>query len=116
MRDYKKLNIWQKAYNLGLTIYIATKNFPKEEVYGLTSQLRRAGISVASNIAEGSRRSTEKDFRSFLHIAYRSTAELEVQLMYAKDLGYIDNETCKSLIEETLQISKMLNSLILKLS
>ena len=66
MRDYKKLNVWAKLYSFGLSIYAMTKLFPKEELYGLTSQMRRASLSISLNIAEGSRRSTEKDFRSFL--------------------------------------------------
>lgn len=116
MRDYKKLNVWTKSYTFGIQLYKVTKSFPKEEVYGLTSQLRRAALSIPSNIAEGSRRSTEKDFRSFLHIAYGSGAELEVQIMFAKDLNYISPDTCISLLNELEEIMKMLNALIQKLS
>lgn len=116
MRDYKKLDVWQRSYKLGLTIYSVTKTFPREEMYGLTSQLRRASISIPLNIAEGSRRSTDKDYKSFLHNAYGSNAEVEVQIMYAKDLGYISNETCIYLLEEISQISRMLNSFIKTLS
>lgn len=116
MRDYKKLEVWQKSYRLGLTIYLITKTFPKEEIYGLTSQVRRASISIPLNIAEGSRRSTDKDFKSFLHIAYGSCAEIEVQIMYAKDFNYINDETCTSLLEEISQVSRMLNSFIKILS
>jgi four helix bundle protein len=115
MRDYKKLNVWEKSYAFGINIYTITKKFPKEEIYGLTSQLRRASLSIPSNIAEGSRRSTEKDFRSFLHIAYGSGAEMEVQIMFAKDLGYISPEVCTSLLSELSEIMRMLNSLIQKL-
>lgn len=116
MRDYKKLEVWQKSYQLGLTIYTITKNFPKEELYGITSQMRRSSISIPLNIAEGSRRSTDKDYKSFIHIAYGSCAELEVQIMYAQDLGYIDTETYSRFLEEISQISKMLNSFIKTLS
>lgn len=116
MRDYKKLNVWAKSYSFGIHLYTVTKIFPKEEIYGLTSQLRRAALSIPSNIAEGSRRSTEKDFRSFLHIAYGSGAELEVQIMFAKDLNYITSETCTELLLEISEIMKMLNALIQKLS
>lgn len=116
MRDYKKLIVWNKSYALGINIYSATKTFPKEEIYGLTSQLRRSAISIPSNIAEGSRRSTEKDYKSFLHIAYGSGAELEVQILFSKDLGYISNETCKKLLNDLSEVMKMLNALILKLS
>ena len=116
MRDYKKLNIWEKSYKLGLSIYTVTQSFPKEEVYGLTSQLRRCAISVPSNIAEGSRRSTEKDFKSFLHIAYGSLAEIEVQIMYATDLEYISKKDSETLLQEISEISKMVNAFIAKLS
>jgi four helix bundle protein len=105
MRDYKKFEVWQKSYKLGFTIYEVTKQFPREELYGLTSQVRRACISIPLNIAEGSRRSTDKDFKSFLHIAYGSCAELEVQIMYAKDFGYIDEKTVLSTLEEISHIS-----------
>ena len=110
------MTVWGKSYTFGIHIYSVTKNFPKEEIYGLTSQLRRAAISIPSNIAEGSRRSTEKDFRSFLHIAYGSGAELEVQILFAKDLGYIDTQTYYSLLLELSEIMKMLNAFIYKLS
>jgi four helix bundle protein len=116
MRDYKKLEVWDKAYNLGLTIYSVTKKFPKEEMYGLTSQMRRSSLSIPLNIAEGSRKSTDKDFKSFLHIAYGSCAELEVQIMYARDFEYISKATSISLLESTSQISRMLNSFIKTLS
>jgi four helix bundle protein len=116
MRDYKKLTVWEKSYNFGIHLYTVTKTFPKEEVYGLTSQIRRAALSIPSNIAEGSRRSTEKDFRSFLYIAYGSGAELEVQILFSKDLGYIAKETCDSLLVELSEIMRMLNALIQKLS
>mgnify|MGYP003450571294 CR=1 FL=1 len=116
MRDYKKLEVWHKSYILGINIYSITKTFPKEEVYGLTSQMRRASISIPSNIAEGSRKSTDKDFKSFLHIAYGSCAELEVQVMYAKDFNYISQEVSSSLLEKISQVSRMLNSFIKTLS
>jgi four helix bundle protein len=116
MRDYKKLEVWHKSYILGINIYSITKTFPKEEVYGLTSQMRQASISIPSNIAEGSRKSTDKDFKSFLHIAYGSCAELEVQVMYAKDFNYISQEVSSSLLEKISQVSRMLNSFIKTLS
>lgn len=116
MSDYKKLTVWQKSYTFGIQVYKITNIFPKEEAYGLTSQIRRSAISIPSNIAEGSRRSTGKDFRSFLHIAYGSGAELEVQIMFAKDLGYISTEICTELLSELSEIMRMLNTLIQKLS
>lgn len=116
MRDYKKLKVWEKSYALSLTIYAITKNFPKEELYGLTSQAKRSVMSIPLNIAEGSRRSTEKDFRSFLYIAYGSGAELEVQILFMKDLGYILPEVAEELLKELTEIMKMLNALIQKVS
>ena len=116
MRDYKKLEVWNKAYILGITVYSITKTFPKEEIYGLTSQMRRASLSIPLNIAEGSRKSTDKDYKSFIHIAYGSCAELEVQVMYAKDFNYISPETATSLLNSISQISRMLNSFIKTLS
>ncbi len=116
MRDYKKMTVWQKSYALGIEVYTTTKTFPKEESYGLTSQLRRAAISVPSNIAEGSRRSTEKDFRSFLFTAFGSGAELEVQILFAKDLGYISEKEAARILTELEEIMKMLNSFIQTLS
>lgn len=116
MRDYKKMTVWEKSYTFGLLVYSATKPFPKEEIYGLTSQLRRAAISIPSNIAEGSRRSTEKDFKSFLYIAYGSGAELEVQILFARDLGYLSQESSESLLLKLSEIMRMLNAFIQKLS
>ena len=116
MRDYKKLTVWEKSYVLGMHVYALTKSFPKEETYGLTSQIRRSAVSIASNIAEGSRRSTDKDFKSFLHIAYGSGAELEVQISFAKDLGYAPNEVCIKTLSELDEVMRMLNALIKKLS
>ncbi len=112
MRDYKKIIVWEKSYKFGIQIYSVTKLFPKEEIYVLTSQLRRASVSIPSNIAEGSRKSTQKDFRSFLYNAYGSGAEIEVQIMFARDLGYISTEESNLLLSELSEIMKMLNALI----
>ncbi len=83
---YKKLIVWQKSIDLVVAIYALTKEFPKEELFGLTSQMRRASVSVPSNIAEGSGRHTKRDFHHFLSIAYGSVMELETQLIIAKKL------------------------------
>ncbi|MEN9552404.1 MAG: hypothetical protein RI935_781 [Candidatus Parcubacteria bacterium] len=116
MKDYKKLQVWQKSYSLGMSIYTLSKEFPKEEIYGLTSQIRRSCLSIPCNLAEGSRKSTDEDFRSFVHIAYGSCAEVEVQLMYAKEFGYIKVAGFIKPSEEISQISRMLNGLITTLS
>ena len=102
MQDYKKLKVWAKAHSLALSIYQASSGFPKEELYGLTSQIRRACISIPSNIAEGC--SKEKaDFVRFLQIALGSTHELEYQIILAKDLSFLnshDYDIVNSLINE----------------
>lgn len=112
-RDYRNYLVWKKAYELGLLVYKFSKDFPNEEKYGLTSQLRRAGISVSLNIAEGCGRGSNEDFKRFLHIALGSLKETGCLLNFAKDLGFIDSvELPLSLCNE---VERMLNSLILKL-
>jgi four helix bundle protein len=90
VQGYKELIVWQKAMTLVQEVYRITNSFPKEEVFGLTSQIRRAAVSIPSNIAEGRSRRTRKDFGQFLAIAYGSAAELETQLLIAKSLNYGD--------------------------
>ncbi len=112
MRDFKELRVWQHAHELVLNVYKVTNNFPKTEVYSLTSQIRRAATSIPSNIAEGSHRSTDLDFKRFLYIAIASAGELEYQLILAKDLNYLSEENFKKLTEELLPVKRMLNSFI----
>ncbi|MCA9387324.1 four helix bundle protein [Candidatus Dojkabacteria bacterium] len=109
---FKDLIIWKRSIRFVKIIYEVTKSFPKEEIYGLTSQLRRASISIPSNIAEGSRRGSQKEFRNFLRIAFASGAEMETQLEIAAVLGYIDNAKYKDILHEIIEIQKMLNSFI----
>ncbi len=104
MRDYKKLDVWRIAVDLNKLIYDVTQSFPKDEVYGLTSQIRRASVSISSNIAEGCGRRTSKDFVQFLHNTSGSLKEVGSQLVLAKDLKYISDDN----------FDKM-NSLIIKL-
>jgi len=110
--DFKDLLVWQKSIKFAKLIYMLTEAFPSKEVFGLTVQLRRAAISVSSNIAEGQARHSNADFKHFLHIARGSSAEIESQLILAVELGYITKaqqlEACESLHE----IQKMLNGLI----
>ena len=116
MSGYKDLNVWRQSYSLVLVIYRISKTFPKDEVYGLTSQMRRSSVSIPSNISEGSKRSSKKDFCQSLRIAQGSGAELETQLLLTKDLNYIsDKEYTEAtiLLEATM---KMLTGLINKLS
>ncbi len=112
IKTYKDLIVWQKSIELVIKIYELTALFPKEEIYGLTSQIRRAAISIPSNIAEGKMRGSEKDYRRFLLIAFGSGAELETQIEIAKKLPLIKNlnyNIVDLLLEE---IMKILNVLI----
>lgn len=114
IHGYKDLVVWQKAVKLIVEIYVLTENFPKEEIYGLTSQMRRASVSIASNIAEGRMRGTKKDFTQFLRIAFGSGAELETQIIVAKQLPNtkgLKYNGVDSLLEEVM---KMLNVMIRK--
>ena len=112
---YKDLNTWQKAIDLTAEIYRLTKNLPKDELYGLTNQMRRAAVSIPSNIAEGNARFSTKEYLRFLSIARGSIAEVETQLLICVRLEYLsqqDIETALSLLNET---GRMLNSMIKKL-
>lgn len=112
LKNYKDLKVWQKSYQLCLEIYKVTKEFPKEERYGLTSQIRRAAVSVPSNIAEGYGRKTTPEYIQFLYVAYGSTCELETQIFLSGDLGYIETEKLEKLQEEIGEVERMLKALI----
>jgi four helix bundle protein len=112
METHKNLLVWQKSISFVTAIYELTRTFPKEEIYCLISQLRRAAISIPSNIAEGSARKNTKEFIQFLHVSLGSAAELETQLIISVNLGYIDNQTSISLQNELEEIFKMLSGLI----
>jgi four helix bundle protein len=105
MKDFRQLQVWEKSHQLALAIYKATKEFPKEELYGLTSQIRRASMSIPTNIAEGCGRGTDPDFARFLQIAMGSASETEYQLLLARDLDLLQND-----VEE---VKRMLASLII---
>jgi four helix bundle protein len=110
-KGYQDLEVWQKAMSLVVMCYKVTKNFPKSEAYGLTSQLQRAAVSIPANIAEGRERKYSNEFIKHLSIAYSSLAELETHLQIAQRLGYISSEKTKSLMEITAEIGRMLNGL-----
>jgi len=112
LKNYKELKVWQRSYQLCLEIYRITKEFPKEERYGLTSQTRRAAVSVPSNIAEGYGRKTTLEYIQALYIAYGSNCELETQILLSGDLGYINEEGIKKLQEEISEVERMLKALI----
>lgn len=107
MQDYKSLKVWQKAHSLVLEIYFLTSQYPKEELYGLTSQIRRAAISIAANIAEGSSRKSKKDFTRFLEIGFGSAKEVEYELLLSKDLNYIQLESFTKIQHQIEEIKKM---------
>jgi four helix bundle protein len=115
MQDFKKLVIWQKAHLLAVAVYQATAKFPREEIYGLTSQIRRASVSIPSNIAEGCGREGNAEFNRFLQIASGSTRELEYQLLLAHELTYLEDQNYESLDIQVSEIRKMLITLIKKL-
>ena len=115
MKDFRKLIVWEKAHQLTLKIYKVTEEFPREELYGLTSQIRRACVSIPTNIAEGCVRSSDADFSRFLYIALGSTSELEYLMLLSMDLKIIKNELHIELNNEINEIKKMLISMIQKL-
>jgi len=115
MKDFRKLNVWEKAHQLTLKIYKVTEKYPREELYGLISQIRRAGVSIPTNIAEGAVRSSDADFARFLYIALGSTSELEYLILLSQDLKFIKRELYTELNNEINEIKKMLISLIQKL-
>ena len=112
MGSYKELIVWQKSFQLTLQIYQVTLLFPKEEIYTLTSQIRRSSLSIPSNIAEGHSRKTTKEYLSFLRIAFSSAAELETQLLLAHKLRYISEVRFKEINNLLTEILKLLNSII----
>jgi len=108
VRSHRRLEVWKKSILLTKEIYKATAAFPKSEEYGLTSQLRRASVSVPSNLAEGAARRGNKEFKQFLNIAQGSLSELDTQLELAHMLGYLELQTHQNLTQEVTSISKML--------
>jgi four helix bundle protein len=109
VRDFRKIQVWERAHHFALQIYKVTASFPKDELYGLTSQMRRAAVSIPSNIAEGCGRDSQVELARFVHIAGGSASELEYQLILAHDLGYIGNENYPELNSEINEIKRMLN-------
>ena len=110
MRDFQQLEFWQRSHKLTLQVYHLTRSFPKEEIYGLISQMRRSASSVSTNIAEGCGRNSSAELKRFLVIAAGSTSELQYQFILSKDLGYITQSIFKELFDEISQIRKMIYS------
>ena len=112
MKSYKDLVMWQKAMDLVVSVYRMTASFPKEEQYGLISQMRRCAVSIPSNIAEGRGRGSRKEFLRFVYIAYASGSELETQIEIAKRLKFVDDDGVNPLLGSLTEVMKMLNSSI----
>ena len=112
LKNYKELKVWQKSYRLCLDIYKITKEFPKEERYTLTPQIRRAVLSIPCNIAERYGRKTTPEYIQYLYIAYGSHCELETQILLCGDLGYIEGEKLKILQKGIGEVERMLKALI----
>jgi four helix bundle protein len=115
MKDFKTLAVWEKAHLLTVTVYRATAGFPKEELYGLTSQIRRAASSIPANIAEGCGRGSDADFGRFLQIAMGSSTELEYHLLLSKDLNLLNSSDHLTLHSKIEEVKKMLAAFIKKL-
>ena len=111
VKSYRDLEVWQKSMDIVFECYQITKEFPKSELCGLTSQLKRAAVSVPANIAEGQARQHTKEFLQHLSIAYGSLAELETHIQIAEPLKYLDTGQCRQLINKTSTIGRMLNGL-----
>jgi len=111
IESYKNLIVWQKSIDLVVTIYKLTDQLPKSELYGLTSQMRKCAVSIPSNIAEGSRRGSRKDFRNFLLIAYGSGSELETQIEITKRLSFSKDSNCNKADSLLNEIMRMLNKM-----
>ncbi len=115
MKDFRKLKVWEKGHKITLEIYKTTKNFPKEEIYGLTGQIRRASVSIPANLSEGCGRGSDAEVSRFTQIAMGSACELEYHLLLSKDLDLIKLEIYESINNDIVEIKKMLSSLINKL-
>jgi four helix bundle protein len=112
LRNYRDLEVWEKAHKLTLQLYEKSRAFPREEFYGLTSQLRRSAMSVGANLAEGCGRQTTPELARFVRIAMGSASELDYHLLLARDFGYLQSDDHQGLSQELTRIRKMLASLL----
>ena len=115
MKEFRELKVWQRSHALTLVVYRLTKTFPKDELFGLTSQIRRASASIPSNIAEGCGRDGDAELKRFLTIALGSACELDYHILLATELGYIEADDATALTPEILEIRQMLGAFIQKL-
>jgi len=109
---FRSLTTWQKAYDLALEVYRITEKFPKQEQYGLSSQFRRAAISISANIAEGYERQHRKEYLQFLMVAKGSLGEVETYILFSKDLGYLSAEQYKQIDDKRQEVGRLLRGLI----
>jgi len=116
IKSFRDLEIWKRGINLVETTYRTTQSFPKQELYGLTNQLRRAAVSIPSNISEGFSRESKKEYKQFLYFSLGSCSELITQIIIALRLNYVENRVAEDIIDETEQISKMTMNLIKKIT
>jgi four helix bundle protein len=112
MRNYRDLQVWSKAYGLSLELYRLSRTFPREEIYGITSQLRRAAVSIGANLAEGCGRRTNAEMARFVRIAMGSASELDHHLLLCKDLGFLRDEDYKRTSRNLIEVRKMLKGLL----
>jgi len=115
VQNFRNLKVWQKAHTLTLDVYKTSKSFSREEMYGLTSQVRRASVSIAANIAEGACRNGDVDFARFLQMAAGSASEVEYHLLLASDLEFLETVDYKRLSDEVVEVKRMLATLMHKL-
>lgn len=115
MRNFKQLKIWQKGFELAINSFKLTASFPKEEKYGISSQITRAAVSIPSNIAEGSSRSSTKEYSRFIEISLGSTFELETQLLIAQAVNYGNKDLTNTMLKDIDEEQKMLTSFMSKL-
>ena len=111
VKSYRDLEVWQKAMDLVVDCYQITKRFPKSEIYGMTSQMQRAAVSIPTNIAEGRERQYTREFLQYLSVAYGSLAELETLVQIAENLNYLDVNQLKQILDKTAEVGRMLNGL-----
>jgi four helix bundle protein len=112
IRSFRDLDAWKEGHRLVIEIYKATKNFPKEEMFGLSNQLRRSAVSITSNIAEGFSRKSLKEKIQFYSMAKASNTELQNQLLIARDVGYLSKEKFKEVEEQSIRVNKLISGLI----
>jgi four helix bundle protein len=116
MRDFKKLKVWEKAHQLTLEVYKTTKRFPRDELYGVTSQIRRSSVSIPANIAEGCGRRGDAELGRFFQIAMGSASELEYHILLARDLKLLEDSIYNHLSDVVIEVKRMLATFIKKLS